>query len=1026
MAKSRENPRPRTATPVVPLLMAGLFLLSVLITRVHAEEQTLRQMNHSMWTARDGAPQGVTALGQATDGTLWIGGQSGLFKFDGHKFNEFHSPPGEPQWPSRVVQSILAAKDGSVWTGMYQAGVGRIANGHVTLYPKADDQTLGQVQHLRQARDGSLWALANNARVIHFGADQAWHVEPSPASGRMGGVFVDSSNVLWVAQGGFLYRRQLPQSAYVRSSVPAEVVFGFSEAPDGSIWMADIAISGRGNRVQHFDHLGNVLEELPELRGGVRDILYLLDGSVLVSNADGGVMRFHPQIQGAPSGKPQKLADDLFSQPEGMSSIHSSALLMDSDKNIWVGNQRGLDRFRTARLTRFVAQKPEARWVICTNPKGEVWLQTVDQLYKVVGSTVTDLSYVADLGSIFCEDNGDVILNDHAEIRIVHDNHISTLPHIPQAIAFEVGQVIAAADHSLYAIVGRSREQPAGGIWHFKDNKWNRVEGNGVIGAPGFVEYIDSHQRLWIGQNEGRLVLPLEGAGQVLYSGQPGIGTTFAILDTSHGLFAAGTNGLAVFRADHFEMLNVADQASARGVRGLVESRNGDLWLNAIHGVVHLTAAELEEALAKPGYAMKSDLVAEGDFVMTSQVAGAPNTAARDAEGNLWFASLNGAFHFNPERRSEPSRPPILAIQSIAADQSPLPDNRKVGPRPQNLEIHYLGVNLTAPDSVIYRYQLDNLDTSWQDAGTRTVAIYPKLGPGTYTFRVMASNGDGVWTAPISAEPFTVLPSFYQSMMFKCLCASAGVIAVWLVIRLRVRTVARAIRARAEARADERIRISRDLHDTLLQGVQGLLLNFHVAAQKIAGDSESKSILDKALASADRIIVEGRNRVGSLRTEHLRDGELLGSLNNLAGELNFDSRIEFSIARTGTEATLKADVVDEVFSIGREALTNAFRHSQASKVRTQLVYGRRYFHLVSQDDGIGFDLGGSEKSGHWGLKGMAERAERIGGQLKCQSSPAAGTQIHLKIPAYRAYANRSRLQFYFDALRFSETDPAHS
>jgi signal transduction histidine kinase len=320
---------------------------------------------------------------------------------------------------------------------------------------------------------------------------------------------------------------------------------------------------------------------------------------------------------------------------------------------------------------------------------------------------------------------------------------------------------------------------------------------------------------------------------------------------------------------------------------------------------------------------------------------------------------------------------------------------------------------------VTYRYRLDGLDSAWQDAGRRAVAIYAHLPPGTYTFRVVASNDGNSWTTPVSSGTIRVLPQFYQTLWFLALCVLLGLVLIWCLFTLRLGFLSRAIRAKAEERADERIRIARELHDTLLQGVQGLLLTFHVAAQKVAPDEESKKLLDKALSTADRIIVEGRNRVSSLRSEHLTDQELAGSLGNAARDLSQDESIAFRITREGIDVKLHAHVADEVFYIGREALTNAFRHSGASRIVLGLAYGRRYFSLTCTDNGHGFDAK-VDKPGHWGMKGMLERAQRLGGELRFGNEPITGAQIVLVIPAFRAYESHSKLRAIFQAYRYPD------
>jgi signal transduction histidine kinase len=218
---------------------------------------------------------------------------------------------------------------------------------------------------------------------------------------------------------------------------------------------------------------------------------------------------------------------------------------------------------------------------------------------------------------------------------------------------------------------------------------------------------------------------------------------------------------------------------------------------------------------------------------------------------------------------------------------------------------------------------------------------------------------------------------------------------------------------RAEERAEERIRIARDLHDTLLQGIQGLLLTFHVAAQKVPPDHESRSALEKALSTADRIILEGRNRVTRLRSDHLTDAELIPSLECFASDLNGEGAVEWVVERRGGTDRLENQVVDEIFSIAREAMTNSFRHAQASRMTVELDYGTREFKVSCRDNGKGFnadDVLAGATAGHWGLRGMAERAKNIGATFSCRSAPAEGTEITIALPARRAYVRPSRFR----------------
>src|SRR5215469_12389385 len=194
--------------------------------------------------------------------------------------------------------------------------------------------------------------------------------------------------------------------------------------------------------------------------------------------------------------------------------------------------------------------------------------------------------------------------------------------------------------------------------------------------------------------------------------------------------------------------------------------------------------------------------------------------------------------------------------------------------------------------------------------------------------------------------------------------------------------------------------------------VGGFRFLFVFAAQKVPPDHESKKALEKALTTADKIILEGRNRVNRLRSDNLNDAELKSLIESVAANFNSVRAIDFTVERRGGSDILHSHVVDEVFCIAREALTNAFRHSEASRIVIELDYQKGEFRMSCRDNGRGFDavaVGANVTNGHWGLRGMAERAERIGADFACTSNADQGTEIQVRVPARLAYARSSRL-----------------
>jgi signal transduction histidine kinase len=306
---------------------------------------------------------------------------------------------------------------------------------------------------------------------------------------------------------------------------------------------------------------------------------------------------------------------------------------------------------------------------------------------------------------------------------------------------------------------------------------------------------------------------------------------------------------------------------------------------------------------------------------------------------------------------------------------------------------------------------LEGFDKEWQLAGARRQAFYSKLTPGTYTFRVIASNNDGLWNEAGASFGFTVPPSFIQSVLFKTLCAVAVLTLLWLLYTIRLRQVTGQVRTRLYERLAERTRIARELHDTLLQSFQGLLLHFQRARNLLPERaSEAIQTLDRALDGAEQAIVEGRDAIHDLRSPAPAAKGLVEEITSLGEELvakngNKDAA-QFRVVIEGTAQTLNPNVHIEIFRIAREALRNAFSHSQARRIETEVAYSSNLFRLRIRDDGKGMDpdvRNRGERTGHWGLEGMRERAERLGGELEVWSEPGAGTELELRIPASIVY-----------------------
>jgi signal transduction histidine kinase len=306
---------------------------------------------------------------------------------------------------------------------------------------------------------------------------------------------------------------------------------------------------------------------------------------------------------------------------------------------------------------------------------------------------------------------------------------------------------------------------------------------------------------------------------------------------------------------------------------------------------------------------------------------------------------------------------------------------------------------------------LEGHDAAWQEAGTRRQAFYTNLSPRNYRFRVMACNNSGVWNEAGTFLDFSIAPAYYQTNWFRLSCGAAFLALLWGLYQFRLRQLAREFNMRLDERVSERTRIARELHDTLLQNVQGLILKIHAIGKRIPTTDPTRQEIEKTLDYADQVLAEGRDRVRNLRTATVGFGELPKAFQQVVEEAAPNRSSTFKTVVEGTVLELHPIIREETYSIGREALINALTHSDAHNIEAEITYESREFRLRIRDDGRGIDPAVLEKGGrddHWGLQGMRERAKRIGGKLDLWSRPGSGTEVELTVPASTAYRSPGR------------------
>jgi signal transduction histidine kinase len=386
----------------------------------------------------------------------------------------------------------------------------------------------------------------------------------------------------------------------------------------------------------------------------------------------------------------------------------------------------------------------------------------------------------------------------------------------------------------------------------------------------------------------------------------------------------------------------------------------------------------------------------------------------KDTQGNVWFSTTHGLSVVNPDRIAVNSLPALLRVDTVTVDGNivNLEQPIRVPPGQQRIAFHYVGLSLANPERVRYRYRLDGFDRRWSEAVSNREATFANLSPGTYQFGVMCSNSDGIWNTEGASIDFSVLPAFYQTNWFRMLCLVGFLALLWGIYQLRVRQLQGQFAIGLEARVNERTRIARELHDTLLQSLHGLMFQFQAVRNLLTRrPDEAMKSLDDAINETEKALAESREAIQGLRSEPIARGNLAEFLGAASQELASSERSNrepptFDLIEEGERRTLSSSANNEVYRIALEILRNAYRHGQATRIEAEIRYDDQVLRVRIRDNGRGIDpnvLKEGGVAGHWGLRGVRERAERIGAQLDFWSEAGAGTEVQLTVPASVAY-----------------------
>jgi len=968
------------------------------------------QYIHQRWGRSQAFSGGeVNAIAQTDDGYLWIGARNGLYRFDGIAFRAFDLAAAAAV-PAGPVLGLRADAGGGLWVLLQSPGLLRYYGGAFET-PLADNALMRAATALGRGIPGDV-LISRPGNPLRY---RGGKLQPIlPGTGGLGIAITETADgTVWIGtrDEGLLMIR-IGQPAAAVAGLPDRKINCLEPTPRGDLWI------GTDSGLTRWDGARIASRGVPAELAHAR-ILSLArdsDENIWVGTAEG-------------LARVDRLGNLALEPAHGQAAQPVNAIFEDRERNLWVGRPNGLEQYRD---TAFFAYEPATKDVsgnegpLYADPSARTWHGPssggLDWLQG--GSRGTVPEFGNDVVYSLAGAAGEVWAGTRQSglIRVRAEGNAWSIRIYSAAQGLAKGPVVAVCRQRDGAVWAGTLNGGLSQVLGDRIVTFTTADGLASNSITAIAEAADG--RMWVATANG-LQTMANGAWQPRPNQDelPPGRINSLVPDSAGVLWLATDSGLAFAKGGRIAAVRNPPAALQGQILGLADDGRGYLWIVTDS---HVVRAPREALLAAAGSAeVRREFDVADGLPSTEGVRRHPSVLP-DSRQRIWMSLGGGICVVDPSRVPRATPPAIVHIEAVAVDGERVAswNALRISSGRRRVAFDFLALSLAAPERVRYRYRLDPFDSQWSEPGEARQAVYTNLGPGTYRFRLVASNSDGIWNSAETSVPLTVVPHFWQVWWFQAAGGLAVLLVVFAVYRLRLHQLATKLSLRFEERLAERTRLARELHDTLLQGFLSVSMQVHVAAGAIPDDSKAKPILTRALQLMQNVIEEGRNTVRGLRTAPQEGPPLEVALSEVPAEATIpgspQEEVGFRVVVEGDPRPLHPLLRDEVYRIGREAILNAFRHSEASHIEAELRYSPRHFQLFVRDDGTGIDAQilqfGREK--HWGLAGMRERAERIGGQFHVMSREAAGTEIQLEIPAHLAFRDeKPRKRTWFSRPR---------
>jgi signal transduction histidine kinase/ligand-binding sensor domain-containing protein len=958
------------------------------------------QYVHTAWRIRDGFIDGsIQAIAQTLDGYIWIGGDSGLFRFDGIRATRWQ-PPRDQELPSTNIINLTAAPDGALWISTAQ-GLAMWDGRTLVQYRELAGLYIGKVL---VERDGTVWVTAADRTTSRWtlcaiaGRVTQCYGRDGGAGVDAYGLFQDRRGNVWVGSADGLWRWKPGPRQFFPIRAEPNGFQGIVEDDDGKL-----LLSMRGGIYRFADRRVELVSPYPASVQPPQALHFLRDrhGSLWAGTTASGVMHVH-------NGKV-----DVFADIDGLSSDRVLRLFEDHEGSVWVVTRDGIDRFRDPAVATVSRSQGLAPIVtsLAAAPDGTLWVGTFVGLHTVRRNDARLFRAPGlpneTVESIFYDRQGRLWVTQRNRVGFVRGTEFVPMGDLSSGVV----RAIAEDNTGVwFAVLDAGLFRFAPGRRVAERTPWSTFAGRGGVTAMVGDAAQDG---VWLGFASGGIAYFRDGAIRSSHTASDGlaVGAVRSLRISADGsLWVSGDRGLSRIKSGRIGTLTPSDGLPCDAVRWTLEDDARSVWVSTRCGLVQIPGPDLDDWFGAVPTRSRAKLRLGPVLDMTEGTRDTGTTAytseaVKASDGTLWFRTANGVGALDPGHLPFNALPPPVQIEQMTADHRRYDTPHTLPARVRDLQIDYTALSFVAPDKIRFRYRLDGYDADWQDAGTRRQAFYTNLPPRPYRFRVIAANNNGVWNESGATLEFSIPPAYYQTNWFLALSVGAVIALVWTAHRVRLRIVEtheREIIALNErlmkAQEQERMRIAGELHDGVMQQMLAVTMMLGTAKRRIVSDADAKATIDKAQDKLIQVGTEIRQLSHDLHPPVLQEAGLPQAVQAYCEEFSLSSGIPVSCDADEAARELSRGAALALFRIVQEALGNAAKHARARRITVRLTRSNGMVSLVVSDDGVGFDRSRLAMAGGLGLITMRERAEQLNGRVEFESTPGRGTTIRVTIP----------------------------